>query len=144
MNSNYLKYWRVIRYFIKSKYNLTQADLDILIFLYDESYFSKDKFKEFDELLSWNVGRFDKLLRDGWIEVFRKYDGKRKGLYTLSYKTIRMIVSIYKKLSGEEIPTSPSANPMFKRHVSYTDKVYRNMILEMNKFIKQQRHSVDE
>ena len=57
MNSNYLKYWRVIRYFIKSKYNLTQADLDILIFLYDESYFSKDKFKEFDELLSWNINR---------------------------------------------------------------------------------------
>ena len=42
MNSNYLKYWRVIRYFIKSKYNLTQADLDILIFLFDEG-FLKDK-----------------------------------------------------------------------------------------------------
>ena len=144
MNLNYLKYWRVIRYFIKSKYNLTQADLDILIFLFDEGYFSKDKFKEFDELLSWNVNRFDNLLRDGWIEVFRKYDGKRKGLYTLSYKTNRLIASIYKKLSGEEIPTSPSANPIFKRKVSYTDKVYRNMILEMNRFIKQQRHSVDE
>jgi hypothetical protein len=144
MNLNYLKYWRVIRYFIKSKYNLTQADLDILIFLFDEGYFSKDKFKEFDELLSWNVNRFDNLLRDGWIEVFRKYDGKRKGLYTLSYKTNRLITSIYKKLSGEEIPTSPSANPIFKRKVSYTDKVYRNMILEMNRFIKQQRHSFDE
>tara|TARA_R100001594_G_scaffold31582_1_gene58837 strand:+ start:501 stop:932 length:432 start_codon:yes stop_codon:yes gene_type:complete len=139
MNLNYLKYWRVIRYFIKSKYNLTQADLDILIFLFDEGYFSKDKFKEFDELLSWNVNRFDNLLRDGWIEVFRKYDGKRKGLYTLSYKTNRLITSIYKKLSGEEIPTSPSANPMFKRKVSYTDKVYRNMIIEMNKEIRDKR-----
>jgi len=144
MNLNYLKYWRVIRYFVKSKYNLTQADLDILIFLFDEGYFSKDKFKEFDELLSWNVNRFDNLLRDGWIEVFRKYDGKRKGLYTLSYKTNRLITSIYNKLSGEEIPTSPSANPIFKRKVSYTDKVYRNMIIEMNRFIKQQRHSFDE
>ena len=82
MNSNYLKYWRVIRYFIKSKYNLTQADLDILIFLFDEGYFSKDKFKEFDELLSWNVNRFDNLLRDGWIEVFRKYDGKERFIYS--------------------------------------------------------------
>jgi len=139
MNLNYLKYWRVIRYFVKSKYNLTQADLDILIFLFDEGYFSKDKFKEFDELLSWNVNRFDQLLRDGWIEVFRKYDGKRKGLYTLSYKTNRLITSIYKKLSGEEIPTSPSANPMFKRKVSYTDKVYRNMIIEMNKEIRDKK-----
>ena len=107
--------------------------------MFDEGYFSKDKFKEFDELLSWNVNRFDNLLRDGWIEVFRKYDGKRKGLYTLSYKTNRLITSIYKKLSGEEIPTSPSANPMFKRKVSYTDKVYRNMIIEMNKEIRDKR-----
>ena len=62
--SNYLKYWRVIRYFIKHKYGLTQADLDMLLFLYSEDYFSKDKFEEFDELLSWDVNRFDRLLRD--------------------------------------------------------------------------------
>ena len=78
MKLNYLKYWRVIRYFIKSKYQLTQADLDILLFLYDEEYFSKDKFNEFDELLSWNVNRFDQLLKNGWIEVFRKYNRKQK------------------------------------------------------------------
>lgn len=141
MKLNYLKYWRVIRYFIKAKYKLTQADLDILIFLYDEEYFSKDKFKEFDELLSWNVNRFDQLLKDGWIEVFRKYDGKNKAIYKLSYKTVRLIVSIYNKLSGEEIPTSPSSNPMFARNVSYSDKVYRSMIKEMNKKIKEDRHS---
>ena len=60
MISDYLKYWRVIRYFIKSKYKLSQGDLDILLFLYSEKYFSKEKFNEFDELLSWNVNRFDK------------------------------------------------------------------------------------
>jgi len=144
MKLNYLKYWRVIRYFIKSKYKLTQADLDILLFLHDEPYFSKDKFNEFDELLSWNVNRFDQLLKNGWIEVFRKYDRKNKALYQLSYKSTRMIVSIYKKLNGEEIPTSQSANPMFARNVSYTDKVYRNMIKEMNKAIRQQRHRAPE
>ena len=140
MKSDYLKYWRVIRQFIKSKYGLRQADLDMLLFLYTEDYFSKDKFQEFNELLSWDVTRFDRLRRDKWIEVFRKHMGKRKALYTLSYKTKRMIDSLYKKLNGEEIPTSPSKNPMFKTKVSYTDKVYRNMIKEMNAFIKQQRH----
>jgi len=67
--------------------------------------------------------------------------GKRKALYTLSYKTKRMIDSLYKKLNGEEIPTSPSKNPMFKRNVKYSDKVYRNFIKEMNAAsIRQQRH----
>jgi len=144
MKSDYLKYWRVIRQFIKSKYGLTQADLDMLLFLYTEDYFSKDKFKEFNELLSWDVTRFDRLRRDKWIEVFRKNMGKRKALYTLSYKTKRMIDSLYKKLNGEEIPTSPSKNPMFKRNVKYSDKVYRNFIKEMNASIRQQRHHAPE
>ena len=140
MKSDYLKYWRVIRQFIKSKYGLTQSDLDMLLFLYTEEYFSKDKFQEFNELLSWGVARFDRLRRDNWIEMFRKNSGKHKALYTLSYKTKRMIDSLYKKLNGEEIPTSPSKNPMFKRNVKYSDKVYRNFIKEMNASIKQQRH----
>jgi hypothetical protein len=144
MKSDYLKYWRVIRQFIKAKYGLTQADLDMLLFLYTEDYFSKDKFQEFNELLSWDVTRFDRLRRDKWIEVFRRHMGKRKALYTLSYKTKRMIDSLYKKLNGEEIPTSPSKNPMFKRNVKYSDKVYRNFIKEMNASIRQQRHHAPE
>ena len=144
MKSDYLKYWRVIRQFIKSKYGLTQSDLDMLLFLYTEEYFSKDKFQEFNELLSWEVARFDRLRRDNWIEMFRKNSGKHKALYTLSYKTKRMIDSLYKKLNGEEIPTSPSKNPMFKRNVKYSDKVYRNFIKEMNASIRQQRHHAPE
>ena len=140
MHNDYLKYWRVIRQYIKFKYNLTQSDLDILLFLKSESYFSKDKFEEFNEILSWDKQRFEKLRQQGWIEVFRKRVGKHKALYQLSFKSKRMLTSIYKKLNGEEIPTSPSQNKMFAKNVSYSDKVYRNMIIEMNRSIKQQRH----
>lgn len=142
--NDYLKYWRVIRQYIKVKYKLTQSDLDVLLFLNSEGYFDKDKFSEFNNVLSWDVGRFDKLLRDGWIEVFRKRHGKTKGLYTLSYKAKRVVTSIYKKLSGEEIPTSPSQNPIFLKNVSYSDKRYRNAIIAMNEFIRQQRHHAPE
>lgn len=142
--NDYLKFWRVIRYFYKIKYGLNQADLDMLLFLYSESYFSKDKFIEFDELLSWDEHRFDRLLRDGWIQVFRKRMGARKALYNISYKGTRMVTEIYKKLNGEEIPVSSSHNPMFKKNVSYADKVYRNMIIEMNATIRQSRHQTPE
>ena len=140
MQSDYLKYWRVIRYFIKAKYGINTADLDMILFLNSEIYFGRDKFKEFNNLLSWDEARFKRLLRDGWIEVFRKREGVHKTLYSLSYKTKRVVDSIYKKLNGEEIPTSQTSNPMFAKNVSYSDKIYRNMIIEMNKFIKQQRH----
>jgi hypothetical protein len=141
---DYLKYWRVIRHFIKVKYGLTQSDLDVILFLYSEGYFSKEKFDEFDALISWDVERFGTLLKDGWIVVFRRRMGNRKALYELSYKALRVVDSIYKKLNGEEIPEGPSNNPMFLKNVSYTDKVYRNFIIEMNKTIKQQRHLAPE
>jgi len=140
MKNDYLKYWKVIRYFFKAKYGLAPADLDMILFLNSEMYFSKEKFKEFNNLLSWDEARFKRLLANGWIEVFRRSRKRHKTLYSLSYKTKRVVDSIYKKLNGEEIPTSKLGNPMFEKKVSYSDKVYRNMIIEMNKFIKQQRH----
>jgi len=143
MKSNtddYLKYWRVIRQYVKIKYQLNQADLDMLLFLYSEKYFDRDKFEEFDSLLGWDVQRFERLKREGWILFFRKRAGKFKAIYQLSIKATRMIQSIYRKLNGEEIPVSNSQNKMFLKNVSYSDKVYRNMIKEMNAVIKQQRH----
>jgi hypothetical protein len=142
--SDYLKYWRVIRYFVKAKYKVTQADLDVILFLYSEQYFGKEKFDEFNNLLSWDRGRFNRLLRDGWIHVFRKRVGKHKTLYQLSDKSINMVRLIYNKLEGEEIAMKADNNPLFKRNVSYEDKVYRNMIKEMNSFIRQQRHQSHE
>ena len=143
MKSNtddYLKYWRVIRQYVKIKYDLTQADLDMILFLYSEKYFDRDKFKEFDSLLGWDVMRFQRLLKEQWIVIFRKRLKNHKVVYQISDKSVNLVRLIYKKLSGEEIPVSVSHNKMFAKNVAYSDRVYREMILEMNKVIKQQRH----
>lgn len=137
---DYLKYYRVIRQFIKIKYEITQADLDMLLFLYSEKYFGRDKFDEYTKLLGWDVVRFFRLQQEGWIVKFRNQVGKRKALYKLTIKSERMIQSIYRKLSGEEIPTSLSQNKMFLKNASYLDKAYRDMIIHMNEVIRQQRH----
>lgn len=141
---DYLKYWRVIRQYAKVKYELSQDDLDMLLFLYSEQYFGQAKFKEFDTLLKWEAGRFKKLIKKGWIVKFRNRVGNRPSIYQLPIKTTRMIQTIYRKLNGEEIPVSSTYNRMFLKNVSYTDKVYRDMIIEMNKTIKQQRHPSPE
>ena len=137
---NYLKFWRVIRYWIKAKHGLGTPEIDMLLFLYSEEYFNKTKFKEFEQLMSWDESRFNILLRDGWIHVWRKGYGKNTTLYELSYKGKRVANTIYKKLNGEEIAESPNVNPLFRKDACYMDKIYRNSIKEMNKFIKQQRY----
>ncbi|QGH72869.1 MAG: transcriptional regulator [Podoviridae sp. ctrTa16] len=142
----YLKYWRVIRYFFKRKYGLNQEDLDMMLFLYDEKYFGYQDFRRFEALLGWDKRRFRRLKEEGWIESFRKWDGKNKTLFTMTLKGRRAISQLYKKLNGEEIPIDPTNNEMFKRNVSFSDKVYRNMIMymraEVGKFKEQrQRHA---
>jgi hypothetical protein len=111
--------------------------------LYSEKYFSRLDFDEYNELFSWDNTKFYRLIKEGWIETFRVRRTKKKAMYKVSYKGSRMIESFYKKLAGEEIPEAPSNNPLFLRNVSYTDKVYRNMIKEMNQFIKDKREDVE-
>lgn len=147
MKSNkrdYLKYWKVIREYFKVKHDLTQSDIDMLMFLYSEKYFNITKFSEYEQLFAWDKERFFKLKKNGWIELFvSKQPGRpamrSKAIYALSFKAKRMVASIYKKLEGEEIPETICNNPMFKKNVRYSDKVYRNMIIQMNKEIREKR-----
>lgn len=138
---DYLKYWRVIRYWVKAVYGLTTPDLEMLLFLHSEQIFSKDKFSEFEEIMSWDKNRFERLRQEGWIIVWKKREGKNKALYEISHKGKKLVRIVYKKLNGEEIS---ERNPLFLKGASYMDKVYRNMIIEMNKTIKQQRHLSQE
>lgn len=136
---DYLKYWKVIREFTKKKYGVTQADLDLLLFLHSEVYFSKKQFDKFSKLIQWNPKRFFWLQNDKFIEVFRPKQGRRLTIYQLSFKAKRMIDSIYDKLEGEEIPMTEASNPMFSKKGTHRDMLYKNYIIEMNAAIRQGR-----
>jgi hypothetical protein len=139
-SNDYLKYWRVIRYWVKAKYGLTTPDLEMLLFLYSEDIFNKTQFSTYEQIMSWDIKRFYRMLKDDWIHVWRKRQGNETTLYELTYKAKRIITMIYKKLNGEEIAETAHSNPLFRNDASYMDKVYRNTMIEMNEFIKQQRH----
>ena len=97
---DYLKYWRVIRYWVKAKYGLSTPDLEMLLFLYSEQMFNKTQFSKYEELMSWDIKRFGRLLKDDWIHVWRKRKGNETTLYELTYKSKRIVTMIYKKLNG--------------------------------------------
>jgi len=133
-DNDYLKYWRVIKYYYLRKHDMKAADLDMLLFLKSEKYFTKKKFDEFNQLVSWNKKRFTYLLANGWLEVFSKRPRKHETIYKLTYKSQKLLTDIYNKLSGAELSVDPQTNPLFKKNVRYTDKTYRNMIMKMNEF----------
>ena len=81
-----MKYWRVVKYFVRDKYGITTADLEMLLFLYDEPYFTKAKFTEFNKVFSWDRQRFKRLVTNGWVETIRTESKSRLSVYDLTYK----------------------------------------------------------
>jgi hypothetical protein len=130
--NDYLKYWKVVKYWVKRKYTISSGDLDLLLFLYSEHLFNKTKFEEFNELMSWDSNRFYRLIKEGWIHKWREKKGKQAALYELTYAGKRMIDNVYKKLNGEKFSESYVNNPIFKHDVKFRDKVYRNYMKKIN------------
>jgi len=143
-DNDYLKYWRVIKYYYLRKHDMKAADLDMLLFLKSEKYFTKKKFDEFNQLVSWNKKRFTYLLANGWLEVFSKRPKKYETIYKLTHKSKRLLTDIYNKLSGDELSVDPQTNPLFQKNVRYTDKTYRSMIMKMNEFKRLQQRPSQE
>jgi len=133
---DYLKYYTVVHRYFRKKYELTREELDLILFLMSERIFNKRKFQEFNELLMWDRKRFDNMLDNGWISIFRAPSDGISARYELSYKARRMVRQLYKTIINKEIPQLPERNPMFKKEVGFSDKVYRNFIKKMNKETK--------
>lgn len=114
---DWLKYFRVVRFWVRETYGIKYPELEMLLFLYGENLFTRRDFDKFDKLMSWNVERFNGLVRDGWVIKWReRYARTESDLYTLSFKAKRIINSVYKKLAGDEIISeNPNKNPLFKK-----------------------------
>jgi hypothetical protein len=141
---NYMKYWRVIRYWACRYYDVTMIELEILFFLHDEMLFNKTTFDSYDNIFRWDTKRMANIKRKGLIRTFREPTNNQARLYELSFKAKKMINSIYKKLNGEEpIPTTPSRNPMFKKKAGFTDKVFAIAIRNFNKEFKESKQHLD-
>ena len=129
---DYLKYWKVVKYWVKRKYKINTGDLELMLFLYSEHLFNKTKFEEYNELMSWDTNRFYKLIKEGWIHQWRKKKGKEAALYELTYKAKRMVNNVYDKLNGNDFSESYVNNPVFKHDVKFKDKVVRNYMKKIN------------
>jgi len=129
----FLKNWRIVRYYIQKRYDLTVSELDMLLFLYDENVFDKKTFNSFANSMSWDRSRFSNMNDRGLIRMWRK--GKiaaHKQLYELTHKSKIICSHTYKKLVGIELISEDPYKNKIMRGESYTDKIYRSLIKKMN------------
>ena len=131
---NLLKYYRLVRKWACKTYGLNDADLELLIYLDCKNRFTRDDFINGTYTYSWDKDRWERLRREGWIEVWRHRNRTtiKYSVYKVSYKTKRLITRLYNIMLGEEdMPIGPSSK--FYKNQSYTDKVYNKAIDDMIK-----------
>ena len=129
-----LKYYRLVRKWACKTYNLTDGELELLIHFDCIGRFTRDDYIKGTYIYSWDKKRWEKLRREGWIEVFikRNHTTVKYNVYKVSTKCAYIISRIYRILLGtEDLPTSRRS--IFNKNKSYTDKVFNAAIDNMNK-----------
>ena len=129
---NLLKYYRLIRKWACKTNNLKDADLELLIYLDCKEHFTRNDFIEGVYTYSWDKNRWERLRRDGWIDVFKERNRttSKFAVYKTSFKCQTLIKRIYRiMLAQEDLPTSQRS--VFYNNKSYTDKVYNKAIDDM-------------
>ena len=128
------KYYRLVRRWACRQYDIKDADLELLIYLDCKGLFTREDFINGVYTYSWDKHRWERLRRDGWIDIWRHRNrsDSKYSIFKVSMKSKLMINRIYKILLGEEdIPVTESN--VFYKNKRYSDKVYNKAIDDMIK-----------
>jgi len=132
---NLLKHYRIIRKWACKNNDLSDADLELLIYFDCMGHFTKRDFKTGTYSYSWDNRRWNRLLKKGWIIVWRNRNRttQKYNIYEVSFKCKQLISRMYRIMLGDDdIPTSERRNKLIAGN-SYTDKVLTEAIYNVNK-----------
>lgn len=130
-----LKHYRTIRKWACKNNNLNDADLELLIYLECMEYFTKQDFKDGVYAYSWDNRRWNRLLKEGWITVWRQRNRttQKYNIYQVSFKFKQLSSRMYRIMLGEDdIPTSERRNKIMQGK-TYTNTVLQFAINNVNK-----------
>jgi len=132
---NLLKHYRVIRKWACRNNDLTDAEIELLIYLDCIDMFTIDDFKMGSYSFSLNNRRWNKLIQEDWITVWRKRNRttQKYNIYKVSFKGKQLIRRIYRIMVGDEdIPTSERRNSIMQGK-TYMDKVLQTSVYNVNR-----------
>tara|TARA_R100001530_G_scaffold129725_1_gene100219 strand:+ start:316 stop:762 length:447 start_codon:yes stop_codon:yes gene_type:complete len=131
---NLLKHYRIIRKWACKNNDLTDADLELLIYLDCMDLFTRHDFEIGSYSYSWDNRRWQKLLKNKWISVWRHRNRvtQKYNIYKISFKGQQLINRMYRIMLGEDdIPISTRRNKIMKGN-TYMDKVLQTSIKNVN------------
>ena len=128
---NLLQHYRIIRKWACKTSDLNDGDLELLIYLEALELFKKEDFKQGTYSYSWDNRRWNRLLKQGWINVWRKRNRttQKYHIYKVSTKCKQLISRMYRIMLGEEdMPTKK-----FENKSRYSLTVLKTAIQNVNK-----------
>ena len=134
-NLNLMKHYRIIRKWACKNNDLTDSDLELLIYLDCIDLFTIKDFKAGTYTYSWNNRRWNKLIQNNWIEVWRHRNRttQKYNIYKISFKGKQLIRRVYRIMLGlDDIPMSERRNKLVAGN-TYTDKVMYQAMYNVNK-----------
>tara|TARA_R110002110_G_scaffold365252_1_gene574957 strand:+ start:134 stop:583 length:450 start_codon:yes stop_codon:yes gene_type:complete len=132
---NLFKHYRIIRKWAAKISDLKGADVELFFYLEAINYFTKQDFKKGVHSYSWDNRRWNRLLKEDWIVVWRERNRttQKYNIYKLSFKGKQLLARIYRIILGEEeIPETTRNNFIMKRDC-YSDKTLATAIINVNK-----------
>lgn len=123
-----LKHYRIIRKWAAKNYNLQEADLELLIYFDCLGHFKKNDYKIGVLAYSWDNKRWNRLLKEDWVTVWRKrnHTTQKYNIYKTSFKCKQMVTRVYKMLLDEE------EIPLIKKPQSYSERMLGLAIKKIN------------
>ena len=93
---NLFKYYRLVRKWACKTYKLTDADLEPLIYLDCKGRITRNEFIEGVYTYSWDKNRWERLRKNGWIDVWRHRNRTsiKYSIYKTSFKSSQLISRI--------------------------------------------------
>jgi hypothetical protein len=97
-------------------------------------FFTKKDFEMGVYSYSWDNRRWNRLLKEGWIVVWRNRNRttQKYNIYKVSFKCKQLISRIYRIMLGEEDINTGTSNKIINGK-TYTDKVMTKAIYNVNK-----------
>ena len=108
-----LKYYRIIRRWACKQNKLKDADLELLIYLDCKGLFTREDFINGVYTYTWDKHRWERLRRDGWIDVWKDHillDGEPDFSITVFICEIRYVAAL---LPRESADRDQDANSFF-------------------------------
>lgn len=123
------KYYRLVRKWAAKSYKLSEADLELIMYLECEGHFTRQDFIDGQLAYSWDKKRWSRLRKEGWIDVWRERNRStmKFSIYCVSLKAKIMTNRIYKILLGQEDLPITHRN-VFYSGKTYSDKVYSKAV----------------